>query len=952
MDMHEELEIGAEVDRALRAVAVAVAQALERAARAGSGRDRSTAHEIRVEWLGQRDAARALYLPWTRPGAVERADALPAARAWSRAVGWAGQDPTAAEAATDLAERITVRHGTGPEEILRHPQNWPTRTDRGTRSLARPLKAPPAQRMSPAQARMLAKKHAPAYYGRHEDPATPEGDRRLVADWQAWRDDGELPARTRWEAWATYTGRGDDFDPARYTDHPAGGPNDPEDAAGRNVERDAELELHWQSGSDERGLLELTAHDEALAAAQMDPALAHAAQYDRPTLDQAPDGGQGEQPARDEVETAAARRAVYAGLLDPQEFARADPGVAAEAWRVAREDASSDSQAFAATVQLEQQFATRWKVSPETYLADAILDQASARADAERRTENRAQTAEEVAEIAAAAPTEMAMPDKVAGLRDASSKLDRDEDEAVVTSPQQDGIAPGQDAPTTLDATTDVVVGAERSVESNDPPKPATAIGQETRVEGVGVGVESIAPRGSREEPGQRALAGRDSGPPDAATSRERVLELNDMAAKWFRDRMGPGSPGHQYLTSRLGADAVEQGRWQLGYAPPGWTHLTDHLRRQGVSNQEMLDAGLGSMSSRHQVIDVFRDRAVLGVRDEGGATVGFVGRDLSGDERAPKYLNTGSTSAFRKSELVFGLHEAGPSARLVRVEGPFDAIAVTEAGQDGDRAVAGVSPMGTALTDQQAELITAHTRTSSHPDRDGNDREDGRVWVGNDSDTAGRNATARDHWVLRDHGLNPRGVVWPGGNDPAELWERDPDLLRSAVTTLADAPSTALAAIDHEHAELSDRLATGEADAHEQFAAVTDLAVADLPEQDQRAGRRHAHGLLIGRDVGLEAKPPLLTDMTEPGVAALARVSGQPAYDRAAELDLTRVSAQARTARIESSRGFACSTQGMLGEVAGRRSRRATRDGQRQVLVVEQDVAERGAMSRRRRPT
>lgn len=950
MDMHEELEIGAEVDRALRAVAVAVAQALERAARAGSGRDRSTAHEIRVEWLGQRDAARALYLPWTRPGAVERADALPAARAWSRAAGWAGQDPTAAEAQADLAQRITAHHGTGPKEILRNPQNWPTRTDRGTRSTARPPKSLPPQRMSPGQARMLATKHAPAYYGRHQAPATPDGDLRLVADWQAWRDDGELPARARWEAWATYTGRGDDFNPARYTDHPdhpdhLGGGDD--DIAVRDLERDAELELHWQSGVDERGLLELAAHDDALAAALMDPALAHDAQEGRPTPEQAHESGQGLAGQANLVgaDPAAARRAVYAGLLDPQEFAQADPAVAADAWRVAREDASHDPQAFAALGQLEQQFATQWKVSPETYLADAILDQASARADAKRRTENRAQTAADLTEIATAAPTEAATPE-VAAVRDGPAELDRDD--AIITSREQAESRPSQDTPTTLESTTNMAVGAERSVESDDPPKAVAATAQESGVGGRGVS-------GSREEPGSRAGTGRYAGPAGVATSRERVLELNELTAGWFRDRMAPGSPGHHYLTSRLGADAVEQTRWQLGYAPPGWTHLTDHLRRQGVSNQEMLDAGLGSMSSRHQVIDVFRDRAVVGIRDEAGATVGFVGRDLSGDDRAPKYLNTGSTPAFHKSDVVFGLHEAGPAARLIRVEGPFDAIAVTEAGQGGDRPVAGVSPMGTALTDRQANFITAHIKATRHISRADDDRgtgEDDRVWVGNDSDTAGRNATAKDHWVLRDHGLNPRDVAWPAGKDPAELWERDPGLLRNALTTLDDAPSTALTAIQHEHAELADRLATGEVDAHEQFAAVTDLAVADLPEQDQRAGRRHAHGLLIGRDVGLEAKPPSLTDMTEPGVAASARVSGQPAYDRAAESDLTRVSAQARTARTESSRGFACSTQGMLDNIAGRRSQRAASDGQRQVLVGEQDIAERGAMSRRRRPT
>ena len=62
---------------------------------------------------------------------------------------------------------------------------------------------------------------------------------------------------------------------------------------------------------------------------------------------------------------------------------------------------------------------------------------------------------------------------------------------------------------------------------------------------------------------------------------------------------------------------------------------------------------------SRGRVVDMFRERAMLAVRDLEGSVVGFVGRDLTGDGAAPKYLNTGSTVAYCKGDHLLGLYEA-----------------------------------------------------------------------------------------------------------------------------------------------------------------------------------------------------------------------------------------------------------------------------------------------------
>jgi DNA primase len=90
----------------------------------------------------------------------------------------------------------------------------------------------------------------------------------------------------------------------------------------------------------------------------------------------------------------------------------------------------------------------------------------------------------------------------------------------------------------------------------------------------------------------------------------------------------------------------------------------------------------------------------------------GFIGR--ARDARiagAPKYLNTPRTCLFDKSRLLFGLYEArtalAAGARPVIVEGPFDAIAVTAAGQE---RFAGVGTCGTAVTAQHIAALAQGT--------------------------------------------------------------------------------------------------------------------------------------------------------------------------------------------------------------------------------------------------
>ncbi|MGE5287207.1 MAG: toprim domain-containing protein [Micromonosporaceae bacterium] len=258
--------------------------------------------------------------------------------------------------------------------------------------------------------------------------------------------------------------------------------------------------------------------------------------------------------------------------------------------------------------------------------------------------------------------------------------------------------------------------------------------------------------------------------------TREWLARVNRAAAWFFRCRLR-GSWVPAYLAGRGFGPAV-QDRWQAGYAPRGWDVLTRHLRALGYPAPVIQAAGLAHRSSRGTLIDTFRDRATLPLRDGRGTIAGFIGR-APGHAKpgVPKYLNSPNTGLYRKREVLFGLWEARePLARGARpaiVEGPLDAIAVTIACSGG---YAGVAPCGTALT---SEHIGALGEVC--------DLRAAGVLVAFDPDPAGRRAAVAAFHLLCVHTDLVMSAVLPGGQDPAQiLRDHGPAALAQALTSNA----------------------------------------------------------------------------------------------------------------------------------------------------------------------
>ena len=238
-----------------------------------------------------------------------------------------------------------------------------------------------------------------------------------------------------------------------------------------------------------------------------------------------------------------------------------------------------------------------------------------------------------------------------------------------------------------------------------------------------------------------------------------RLLDLNGQTLDYFRGQYA-ASWAPAYIAERVGTDLHDNPRFVVGYAPTGWRNLTDHLRRNGATDDELVAAGLGQYARNGRIIDRFRDRLILPIYN-GRELAGFIGRrNPENDNAGPKYLNTPETTLFSKGAQLYGQSEGrdllAAGATPVLVEGPIDAIAITLAA-DGD--AVGVAPLGTAFTDAQADLLRPYTGEGKPG-----------VIVATDADTAGARAAERAYWQLTARSDNPRHRRMADGFDPASL--------------------------------------------------------------------------------------------------------------------------------------------------------------------------------------
>jgi DNA primase len=270
--------------------------------------------------------------------------------------------------------------------------------------------------------------------------------------------------------------------------------------------------------------------------------------------------------------------------------------------------------------------------------------------------------------------------------------------------------------------------------------------------------------------------------PPGEREREKRILAAHETAHFYFRQALRgtpKGKAAAEYVAGR-GIDEKTVEQFGVAYAPDLADGLLAYLRKKGYADEEILSTGLVVQTERG-LLDRFRDRLIVPIRDARGRIIAFGGRAMRADQRG-KYINSPQTMLFNKSATLYALDAAKAEARrqgeAVIVEGYFDAIACHQAGL-----VNVVASMGTALTEGQYRVL--------------NDLHLERAVVAFDGDVAGqRSAETRGRELLRivqrfhsgtgvistRQGLGVYVTVLPPDTDPDDLARTEPARLRGLI--------------------------------------------------------------------------------------------------------------------------------------------------------------------------
>ncbi|MFD0682655.1 MULTISPECIES: DNA primase [unclassified Paenibacillus] len=265
----------------------------------------------------------------------------------------------------------------------------------------------------------------------------------------------------------------------------------------------------------------------------------------------------------------------------------------------------------------------------------------------------------------------------------------------------------------------------------------AEAISQMAQEANLDIGIDPAADSRSQQNPDKSKLY--------------EAYELTGKLYQYILKNTEQGKQAMQYLRSRgLNDKLIET--FGIGYAPAPWDTLTQLLERRQFPLPLMEKGGLLSVRQDGQgYFDKFRDRIIFPIHDWKGRLIAFGGRAM-GDAQ-PKYLNSPESMLFHKSRSLYNIHLARPQIRkkqqIVLFEGYMDVIKAWETG-----VINGVATMGTALTEEHAEVIR---------------KQADQVIVAYDGDSAGQNAAYKSIPILEKAGCLVKIALLPNSQDPDE---------------------------------------------------------------------------------------------------------------------------------------------------------------------------------------
>lgn len=225
---------------------------------------------------------------------------------------------------------------------------------------------------------------------------------------------------------------------------------------------------------------------------------------------------------------------------------------------------------------------------------------------------------------------------------------------------------------------------------------------------------------------------------------------VNQFAKEYYQDQLFNTSRGKSvglsYFKERGFREETIK-KFGLGYAPDQRDVFTKKATTTGYNIDLLRKLGLTTQYDR----DFFRGRVMFSIHNLSGKVIGFGGRILQKNVKAPKYINSPETEIYNKSKVLYGAYFAKRNIRredeCILVEGYTDVISLHQAGIENV-----VASSGTSLTVEQIRLIKRYTPN---------------VKIIYDGDWAGVKAALRGLDLVLEQGMNVKVVLLPDGEDP-----------------------------------------------------------------------------------------------------------------------------------------------------------------------------------------
>ncbi len=258
-------------------------------------------------------------------------------------------------------------------------------------------------------------------------------------------------------------------------------------------------------------------------------------------------------------------------------------------------------------------------------------------------------------------------------------------------------------------------------------------------------------------------------------TELSTLYKIMEEATDFYQEELKKNEKVIKYLKDRgVNDDSIK--KFEIGFAPAGWNHLYDHLKKKGFLDNLIEKTGLTVMG-RQGYYDRFRGRIMFPISDSQGRAVAFSGRvfedpdhpftEEEKEKQGGKYVNSPEGVLYNKSKILYGYDKAKQSIMredaCIVVEGQMDVVMSYQAGIENTVAIS-----GTALTDDHVKLLGRFTD---------------RIILALDSDRAGIAASGRSVKVAFQNGLEVLVARLRGGKDPADIAKENPEELKNILS-------------------------------------------------------------------------------------------------------------------------------------------------------------------------